>query len=127
MRKFSSYGPVSKISHYYVPRTELVAQASRQLMGENPDEGGHYNIQRSVHIPNLTEEEVAQLFAWYMQESDQTIEDDVIELMFHERATYVLMRSSITLTFTLICYGFSNTEAGAFCPNSQPAMARAIC
>ena len=41
-RKFSSYGPVSKTSEYYAPREELVKKAITQLMGENPDEGGHY-------------------------------------------------------------------------------------
>ena len=42
MRKFSSYGPVNKNRHYYVPRTELVEKALVQLTGEAPDEGGHY-------------------------------------------------------------------------------------
>ncbi len=42
MRKFSSYGPVDTDLHYYVPRKELVDQALNQLLGENPDKGGHY-------------------------------------------------------------------------------------
>ena len=42
MRKFSSYGPVNTKLHYYVPRQELVDRACTQLLGENPDEGGHY-------------------------------------------------------------------------------------
>ncbi len=42
MRKFSSYGPVNKNRHYYVPRTELVEQTLAHLTGEAPDEGGHY-------------------------------------------------------------------------------------
>lgn len=42
MRKFSSYGAVSKKNHYYVPRTELINKAHLQLLGEDPDEGGHY-------------------------------------------------------------------------------------
>ena len=42
MRKFSSYGLVNKNLHYYVPRQELVDRACTQLLGENPDEGGHY-------------------------------------------------------------------------------------
>ena len=42
MRKFSSYGPVNTKLHYYVPREALVEQAYSQLLGENPDEGGHY-------------------------------------------------------------------------------------
>ena len=42
MRKFSSYGPVNKKLHYYVPRQKLIDFAHLQLVGENPAEGGHY-------------------------------------------------------------------------------------
>jgi len=42
MRKFSSYGPVDPELHYYVPRQELVDFAHQQLLGDNPDKGGHY-------------------------------------------------------------------------------------
>jgi hypothetical protein len=42
MRKFSSYGPVNTKLHYYVPRAALVDQALTELVGEVPDEGGHY-------------------------------------------------------------------------------------
>ncbi|MEM7129570.1 MAG: hypothetical protein AAF702_24770 [Chloroflexota bacterium] len=42
MRKFSSYGPISKQSHFYVPRTEMIDNACLQLLGEEPTEGGHY-------------------------------------------------------------------------------------
>ena len=42
MRQFSSYGPVNTKLHYYVPREALIEEAYTQLMGENPDEGGHY-------------------------------------------------------------------------------------
>ena len=42
MRKFSSYGPVNTKLHYYVPREALIDRAFTRLLGENPDEGGHY-------------------------------------------------------------------------------------
>ena len=42
MRKFSSYGPVDPELHYYVPRQELVDFAYQELLGDNPDKGGHY-------------------------------------------------------------------------------------
>jgi len=42
MRRFSSYGPVNINIHYYVPREELIDLGCKQLMGENPEEGGHY-------------------------------------------------------------------------------------
>ncbi len=42
MRKFSSYGPVNKKRHYYVPRKELLAKAITYLKGDYPEDGGHY-------------------------------------------------------------------------------------
>jgi hypothetical protein len=42
MRKFSSYGPVDKTLHYYAPRQALIEATQQQLLGENPDNGGHY-------------------------------------------------------------------------------------
>jgi hypothetical protein len=44
MRKFSSYGPIDRELHYYVPRNELVDSAYQQLLGDNPKKGGHYNL-----------------------------------------------------------------------------------
>jgi len=41
-RYFSSYGPVSTKSNYFVPRKELVDRAIQQLVGKNPEEGGHF-------------------------------------------------------------------------------------
>lgn len=42
MRKFSSYGPIDTDLHYYAPRKALLAHAYTQLMGEEPERGGHY-------------------------------------------------------------------------------------
>ncbi|MGE0084011.1 MAG: AAA-like domain-containing protein [Desulfococcaceae bacterium] len=42
MRKFSSYGPVDPELHYYAPRTGLIDKAYKQLIGEDPEKGGHY-------------------------------------------------------------------------------------
>jgi len=42
MRTFSSYGPVSHKSNYFVPRTDLVRKARDLLLGTVPGEGGHY-------------------------------------------------------------------------------------
>lgn len=42
MRKFSSYGPINTKLHYYVPRQALVDRAIMHLVGEEPNEGGHY-------------------------------------------------------------------------------------
>ncbi|MCP4148028.1 MAG: hypothetical protein GY757_09800, partial [bacterium] len=42
MRRFSSYGPVDKTQHYCVPRKTFVEKAYTQLLGYNPQKGGHY-------------------------------------------------------------------------------------
>ncbi|MEM7531652.1 MAG: AAA-like domain-containing protein [Chloroflexota bacterium] len=42
MRRFHSYGPVSPKYHYHAPRKELIDRAYLQVVGEEPDEGGHY-------------------------------------------------------------------------------------
>lgn len=42
MRKFSSYGPVDKDIHFFVPRTELIQEAEGHLLGEGPEKGGHF-------------------------------------------------------------------------------------
>ncbi len=42
MRRFSSYGPINTRLHYYVSRTRLIERACEQLVGQDPQEGGHY-------------------------------------------------------------------------------------
>jgi len=42
MRKFSSYGLIDKTLHYYAPRRDLIARTGQQLLGQDPDRGGHY-------------------------------------------------------------------------------------
>ena len=42
MRKFSSYGPVDRDIHYHAPRKTLIEEGCRQLVGDNPEKGGHY-------------------------------------------------------------------------------------
>ncbi len=42
MRRFFSYGQINTRQHYYAPRKELIDKAYTQLMGEYPEEGGHY-------------------------------------------------------------------------------------
>ncbi len=59
MRKFSSYGPIEQELHYYVPRQELINVAYQQLLGDNPNKGGHYI---TVWAPRQTGK------TWIMQE-----------------------------------------------------------
>jgi len=59
MRRFNSYGPIDTDVHYYAPRKELIERALTQLMGENPQKGGHYI---TVWAPRQTGK------TWVMQE-----------------------------------------------------------
>ncbi|OAD23214.1 hypothetical protein THIOM_000958 [Candidatus Thiomargarita nelsonii] len=59
MRRFSSYGPIDRELHYYVPRQELIDKATQQLKGYNPNKGGHYI---TVWAPRQTGK------TWIMQE-----------------------------------------------------------
>jgi hypothetical protein len=56
----------------------------RSVLGIENKKGSPFNIQRSVHIPNLTFDEVKQLFGWYEKESGQKIEPGVIENVYRE-------------------------------------------
>ena len=46
--------------------------------------GSPFNVQQSMHIPNLTFEEVQGLFADYERESGQKVEPEVVERLFYE-------------------------------------------
>jgi len=56
----------------------------RSVLGIENDKGSPFNVQRSMHIPNLTLEEVRSMFGWYEKESGQTVEPDVVERIFNE-------------------------------------------
>jgi hypothetical protein len=56
----------------------------RAVLGVENVKGSPFNVQRSVHIPNLTHDEVTYLFNCYQQESGQLILPEVIERIFYE-------------------------------------------
>jgi hypothetical protein len=56
----------------------------RTVLGIENVKGSPFNVQRSVHIPNLTHLEVIDLFNQYQQESWQLIEPEVVERVWHE-------------------------------------------
>ncbi|HLP46718.1 MAG TPA: ATP-binding protein, partial [Candidatus Kapabacteria bacterium] len=45
----------------------------RSVLGIENQKGSPFNVQRSVHIPNLTFEEVEGMFKWYERESGQAV------------------------------------------------------
>ncbi|MEM7532310.1 MAG: AAA-like domain-containing protein [Chloroflexota bacterium] len=56
----------------------------RSVLGIENESGSPFNTQRSVHIPNLTYDEVNELFHWYQRESGQIVEQDVINRLYYE-------------------------------------------
>ncbi|RKZ51151.1 MAG: hypothetical protein DRQ99_33360, partial [Candidatus Parabeggiatoa sp. nov. 3] len=56
----------------------------RTVLGVENVKGSPFNVQRSVHIPNLTSDEVVYLFDWYQRESGQLIQPDVVERIGYE-------------------------------------------
>ena len=56
----------------------------RAVLGVESVTGSPFNVQRSVHIPNLTLDEVEEMFRWYERESGQVVTDEVIERVYYE-------------------------------------------
>ncbi len=54
------------------------------VLGIENVSGSPFNIQRSLHVPNLTFGEVESMFKWYERESGQKIEQEVIDRLFYE-------------------------------------------
>ena len=75
MRKFFSYGPIDRDMHYYAPREDLIAKAWEQVVGENPDKGGHYI---TVWAPRQTGKSwIMQQILWKLQKDERF---DVLKL-----------------------------------------------
>ncbi|MDQ1353612.1 MAG: hypothetical protein QG657_3918, partial [Acidobacteriota bacterium] len=56
----------------------------RSVLGIENETGSPFNVQRSLKIPNLTYEEVEEMFKWYEKDSGQAVEEDVIRQLFFE-------------------------------------------
>ena len=56
----------------------------RSALGVDSATGSPFNVQQSVHVPNLTEDEVRGMFAWYERESGQAVEPAVVERVYRE-------------------------------------------
>ena len=54
----------------------------RAVLGVDSERGSPFNIQRSLHVPNFTVDEVTDLFDQYQQESGQTVEPEVVQRVF---------------------------------------------
>ena len=56
----------------------------RSVLGIENKRGSPFNVQRSLHIPNLTKPEVEEMLRWYERESGQEVEEGVIERIYYE-------------------------------------------
>jgi hypothetical protein len=56
----------------------------RSVLGIENVKGSHFNVQRSLQVPNLTKEEVESMFQWYEKESGQEILPEVLNRLFYE-------------------------------------------
>jgi hypothetical protein len=56
----------------------------RAVLGVENPRGSPFNVQRSLHVPNLTFAEVQGLFDWYTRASGQAVEPAVVERLFYE-------------------------------------------
>jgi len=77
MRTFSSYGPIDTTLHYYAPRKELLDFGFRQLIGRNPEKGGHYI---TVWAPRQTGKTWALNNILFKLRSDERLDVVKIEL-----------------------------------------------
>ncbi len=56
----------------------------RSVLGIENVKGSPFNVQRGLHIPELSLDEVDGMFKWYEKDSGQRVEQDVIEQLFIE-------------------------------------------
>ena len=56
----------------------------RAVLGIENKSGSPFNVQQSIHIPNLTFAETEEMYQWYERESGQQVEQAVIERVFYE-------------------------------------------
>ncbi len=82
LERLNDAGKTSKEEHSLLHGLALIGV--RSVLGIENMRGSPFNVQRSLHIPNLTSEEVARLFNDYQQESGQTIDPDVVDRIFYE-------------------------------------------
>lgn len=54
----------------------------RAVLGVDSPRGSPFNVQRSLQIPNLTRDEVVDLFQQYQSESQQIVEPDVVSSVY---------------------------------------------
>jgi hypothetical protein len=99
----------------------------RNVLGiENP-RGSPFNVQRSVHIPNLTLDEVNGLFQWYEKESGQKVQSAVIENVYRETNGQPGLTCWLGELLSEGFEGYANDESQPITPdNFEEVLAAAI-
>jgi hypothetical protein len=80
---------VSLFRHMYLSRDSFMLHGLaligvRAVLGVDSKKGSPFNVQRSIHIPNLTRSEVCKMFDDYQSESNQKIESHVIDSLYEK-------------------------------------------
>jgi hypothetical protein len=78
---------VSMFRELYLSRDDymlhgLALIGVRAVLGVDSKKGSPFNVQRSLHIPNLTFDEVQQMFNDYQSESGQNIDPQVVQQLY---------------------------------------------
>jgi hypothetical protein len=78
---------VSMFRDMYLTRDEyllhgLALVGVRAVLGVDSKKGSPFNVQRSIHIPNLTFAEVQKMFGDYQAESGQNVDSKVIQHLY---------------------------------------------
>ncbi len=55
----------------------------RSVLGVENKTGSPFNVQRSIHVRNLTRAEVHAMYQWYERESGQRVEPEVIDRIYY--------------------------------------------
>lgn len=56
----------------------------RSVLGVENKKGSPFNVQQSLHVTNLTYDEVKSMFQWYEKESGQKVDENVVKQLYYE-------------------------------------------
>lgn len=56
----------------------------RSVLGIENAKGSPFNVQQSLHVTNLSCEEVRGMFQWYTKDTGQVVDEEVIEALYSE-------------------------------------------
>ncbi len=81
-RQLQAANPAPTQPQYLLHGVALIGV--RSVLGIENVTGSPFNVQHSLHVPNLTAAEVEAMFHWYERESGQSLDPAVIARVFYE-------------------------------------------